>query len=479
MNFRDFSSWREQTVKIKQGLNEIDFIDTKPNMFIIQNDSSYSLKVSLSRASNDENYEFEIPKTTTKPIGRPLPVGKIYIWLDANMEFSIKIYSIQDTFDIEILNSPLISLDGAEVKTDGLVKGFGKGVSLPTGNNNIGKVDIESISDSVKTFFNENHLEDINKWNNLMALETINNVTNLRNVVNGLEEVALNIQNLVKSFLKVETSISVNGAVISTGASNTTFSTNNWFDMWLENKNYCLKVNDFSSKTECEVSAQGYYNGTLEQKHSIAYFKLEVIQNDKVKLSVYNNQEESYPSKTYTMETITDASQNKYVTTHEVFNDLVDWLWSIYPPTIESEGYFKSINFSTTKQTYTYESESSQAYHTYSGAFANIPKAISIESEFNGIYTVNKSIGVNICSPIHTEQVPIKIMDKIEFISNLSDTKVIEITLYYSFGNYVKVTLAPNDYISDINMPIYNIGVKIKDFAEGDTANISLYGGLY
>ena len=85
-------------------------------------------------------------------------------------------------------------------------------------------------------------------------------------------------------------------------------------------------------------------------------------------------------------------------------------------------------------------------------------------------------IGVNICSPITTEDVPVKIMDRIEILSNLSDYDM-TVKLYYTFSDYIEVLLVAHDFISDINMPIYNIGVKCA--TPGETSKISLYGGVF
>ena len=480
MNYNALSTWRCQNVKLKQGVNQVDFLDTKPNMFLIQNPNPNKIRLGISRLPTAQNFEYSIGKNDTITAGQPLPVSQIYFFLDANIEIEIKVWSIYQPFDLGSVNTPTITLDNATIETDGIIKGFAPNVSIPHGDNKIGSVEIEneSFKPLVEALKSQGDAED-EQWKKLMNKDIIADIVNLRSIINSLSDIGKTMTHLVDGFLKVTSSKSVTGAVITDGHTSYTYNTNNWCDCWKEYSNQCLKVSDFDSDgIECEIEATASYDGILEQKKIIGYFTLSVGVNDKIKLYMRNTVE-GYPERTIYLESINDANNEKYVRTNEVFNALVDWLWLIYPPTYIHYESFKGINFKTTQNTHTFTSEKSQVFNTYSGAFRNVPKMISEVSEFNGIYTLDNAVGINICSPLHSESVPIKIMDKVEMISNLSDTKTIIIKLFYTFEDYVKIKLPPNDYISDLPMPIYNIDVQIVDYVNGDKAEVSVYGGMY
>lgn len=141
--FNDLSSWRTDTVVLPGGeVTTLDFLDTKPNMFVISNPNDATLKVSIGSVPRDDSYEFYVSKNTNRILGRPTPTGKIYILNTSGVEVTVLVFSIFDEFDINILNEANVSIEGANVSTDGIVKGFKSGVSIPSGTNTIGKVEM-------------------------------------------------------------------------------------------------------------------------------------------------------------------------------------------------------------------------------------------------------------------------------------------------------------------------------------------------
>ena len=66
----------------------------------------------------------------------------------------MKLFSVNDTFDMNILKNTNVNIDGATVTVEdnGVIKGFQAGVSLPSGNNKIGKVGLEeTINNTINT----------------------------------------------------------------------------------------------------------------------------------------------------------------------------------------------------------------------------------------------------------------------------------------------------------------------------------------
>lgn len=137
--FKNLSSWREDNITINaNGVYTVTFLDTKPNMFYILNQNPAKLKVSISKLPRNNEYEFLITENSAMPFGRPLPTGQLYIYNTSDKEITVKLYSIYEKFDLNILKNFNIT-------------GFEENASLPEGSNNIGSVD---LGESTKEFLN-------------------------------------------------------------------------------------------------------------------------------------------------------------------------------------------------------------------------------------------------------------------------------------------------------------------------------------
>lgn len=160
------NSWREHTLEMVGGANELTVSDTMPNIFIIQNTTPNELKVSLSGVASEKNYEFKVPANSTKPVGTPIPKGKISIYNGTANKFTLKIFSVSQPLDLAMFNETNVSMgSGIEVSTDGIVKGFGAGVSLPAGNNTIGAVELGSVTKNNIASMSTNIAELVNGAN--------------------------------------------------------------------------------------------------------------------------------------------------------------------------------------------------------------------------------------------------------------------------------------------------------------------------
>lgn len=141
-----FSSWREDVIEIAASeMKQVDFLDTRPNQFCIQNDNNAELLISISKIPTLYNYEFKIEKNSTDVFGRPLRTRQVYILNNSTESITIRIYSIYKEFNLLTLKKNITNVTGGTFQSDGVVKGFQAGVSLPTGSNTIGAVEAGSV----------------------------------------------------------------------------------------------------------------------------------------------------------------------------------------------------------------------------------------------------------------------------------------------------------------------------------------------
>ena len=147
--------WETNNISIEGGeVKEISLDNSKPNMFVLQNANPVDINISLSHIPTLYNYEFQVKANTTDTFGRPSSTTKVYLFNTGSVTANVKLFSVNDTFDMNILKNTNVNIDGATVTVEdnGVIKGFQAGVSLPSGNNTIGKVGLEnSVSNTLNT----------------------------------------------------------------------------------------------------------------------------------------------------------------------------------------------------------------------------------------------------------------------------------------------------------------------------------------
>ena len=146
--FRNLSSWREDTITI--GAKEVgtcDFLDTHPNQFAIQNPNNTEIYIAIAKTPNEKNYEHKIGKNANDIFGRPTPTNKIMFFNPSDKDIVLKIYSIFQPFDLMTLKNMTANIEHATVNSDGIVHGFDSNVSIPSGDNLIGRVKVEDAKD--------------------------------------------------------------------------------------------------------------------------------------------------------------------------------------------------------------------------------------------------------------------------------------------------------------------------------------------
>ena len=189
--FKQSSSWREDSVTVKAGsVAELDFIDTTPNMFICQNTTPMKIHISISSIPTLTNYEFAIDKNTVGTFGRPVPARKIYLYNTGSGDATVKIFSVHDNFDMNVLKNISMKLEGEgmSIETDGIVKGFQAGVSLPAGNNKIGIVELDEKDVALIQTIGEN-VDNIDSNVGAMMINVASNLSNTNKIAEDVAEI--------------------------------------------------------------------------------------------------------------------------------------------------------------------------------------------------------------------------------------------------------------------------------------------------
>lgn len=180
--------WETNNISIEGGeVKEISLDNSKPNMFVLQNANPVDINISLSHIPTLYNYEFQVKANTTDTFGRPSSTTKVYLFNTGSVTANVKLFSVNDTFDMNILKNTNVNIDGATVTVEdnGVIKGFQAGVSLPAGTNTIGKVGLEtSVSNtlnSINTNLNTHKTTTANI--NSTTLSTNTNIKNIARVL--------------------------------------------------------------------------------------------------------------------------------------------------------------------------------------------------------------------------------------------------------------------------------------------------------
>lgn len=170
----DLKSFREQTVDLKGGqVNEIYFIDTKPNFIYVTNLGSADLLVDDQPNVTVNSYEVLAGSLMKRSLVKPLGLQKIYIYTEADGKAKIESgnaeLGLSDIPMTQIVATLSNSLSVSKVDVTGIEQPLPAGTnrigdvgivsmpdvnvvqlpSLPAGTNNIGDVDVVGWSDMI------------------------------------------------------------------------------------------------------------------------------------------------------------------------------------------------------------------------------------------------------------------------------------------------------------------------------------------
>lgn len=128
-------TWQESNITITANqITPLNFISTKPNVFIIKNNANTTVYVSKDNNVDNAKFEVSIPPYGLKIFQKPYSLTSIYF--HADNDAAIRVESYEGKFDA----SDIIQTSGdiAQVNVTNLP-------ILPAGDNNIGNVDIVSL----------------------------------------------------------------------------------------------------------------------------------------------------------------------------------------------------------------------------------------------------------------------------------------------------------------------------------------------
>lgn len=149
--FKNLSSWREDTLIVEgKSVGTLDFFDTTPNHFIMQNPNDCIVYIGISKTPNEKNYEFRVTNNSNDVFGRPTPTRKMMVYNPSDKTIVLKVFSIHKEFELLTLKNMSALIENATVITDDIIKGFAENVMLPYGTNHIGEVDLKDYSNDME-----------------------------------------------------------------------------------------------------------------------------------------------------------------------------------------------------------------------------------------------------------------------------------------------------------------------------------------
>lgn len=193
--FKNLSSWREDNITIKaRETYTLDFLDTNPNMFVVINPNLAILKVSIGSLPLANHYEFKVDYNTTETLGRPTGTTKLYILNDSDLTINVKVFSIHDDFNLQILKNMNVNLEDYTIETSTEVAGVKDGVELPVKIDGVQHLELKNLLTSIANKSNtvtKNNITYLNKVTSFSYKATKNTIINFEWLFNDGEEATL------------------------------------------------------------------------------------------------------------------------------------------------------------------------------------------------------------------------------------------------------------------------------------------------
>jgi len=123
--------------------NIVDYMDTKPNYFRVQNQGDATIYCGLASMPTDKSFDFSVKGQTMKMYAEPFKRPKLYLYNPSGSPVTAIVVSFQADFDPLAIALSEIQLDfsAATLEVDSTISSFK--AALPTGSNKIGKVDLD------------------------------------------------------------------------------------------------------------------------------------------------------------------------------------------------------------------------------------------------------------------------------------------------------------------------------------------------
>lgn len=184
----DIKSYREQTVDLKGGMvNEVYFIDTKPNFMYITNLGTNDILIDDQPNVTGNSYEVLAGSLMKRSLVKPLGLTKLYIYTESDgrvkIESGVAKLSLSDIPMTQIVATLSNSLSISKVDVDHILN------ELPAGDNLIGKVEVVAMPDMNVVSLpplpaGTNNIGDVDVvgWSNMITL-----LTDIKNLLTDLK----------------------------------------------------------------------------------------------------------------------------------------------------------------------------------------------------------------------------------------------------------------------------------------------------
>ena len=257
--------WETNNISIEGGeVKEISLDNSKPNMFVLQNANPVDINISLSHIPTLYNYEFQVKANTTDTFGRPSSTTKVYLFNTGSVTANVKLFSVNDTFDMNILKNTNVNIDGATVSVEdnGVIKGFQAGVSLPAGTNTIGKVGLEdSVSNTISSI-NTN----LSQQKNYIS-EQKNYISNINDKIKTITQIlGIKPDNKAYIYANKVTTLSVENEYVSNGRCHFSYLFNDGCDIDIKVSGVTkLTILSGEKINDLEIDIGAYQTLTIEK----------------------------------------------------------------------------------------------------------------------------------------------------------------------------------------------------------------------
>lgn len=158
-----YSALQKKNVTVPaHSVTTIDYIDTQPNYFRVQNSGDGTLYCSTANIPTQKQHDFSVKAAGMKMFAEPFYRAKLYVLNSTGNDVNITVLSFRAVFDplALALSDIAIDLEGATIESENVISGFE--TSLPAGSNEIGKVQVSSLP-ALPT--GENHIGQVDVSN--------------------------------------------------------------------------------------------------------------------------------------------------------------------------------------------------------------------------------------------------------------------------------------------------------------------------
>ena len=172
-------------------ITTIDYLDTKPNYFRVQNRGTTEIYCSTNNMPTTKHYDFAVAGKKMKMFAEPYNRTRLYIFNPSGSDVEVAVLSFQAEFDPLALALSEIEIEvPSSFETSSVINSFN--APLPTGNNMIGKVEVvDGVSGAVVEEIKNraNYISQVLNW--LIETTPGSEYINLANIMSKLEAISL------------------------------------------------------------------------------------------------------------------------------------------------------------------------------------------------------------------------------------------------------------------------------------------------